>query len=137
MTTVSLASLSAKGWITDVPNVLDFLMAHFYESEYTQSTLYYGKISNLQYLVQKYGGDPDQFVAGLTNTLQEYLGRYFPDGVKLEITHNANDADFDGGVKYNVTVKVQVTRDGQTYSIAETLKSLDGVFETVRGLVNA
>lgn len=137
MTTVSLASLSAKGWISDVPNILDYLMAHFYESEYTQSTLYAGQISNLQYLVQKYGGDPNQFVAALTNTLQVYIGRYFPDGVSLEITHNADDADFDGGVKYNVTVRVQVTRDGQTYSIAEVLKGLDGVFEVVRGLVNA
>lgn len=127
-----LATLSPKGYITDITGKLDSLMAHFYASDANQDQLYAGTISNLANIVKEAGHDIPAFKTTLRQTLEKYLGRYF----ELVIVDVEDDTGINPSNRVNVTVSCRVTQAGERYDLADQLALVDGKFEKITRLNN-
>ena len=46
-----LPTLTVDGFVNSVPQTCDYLLAYFFLSQYSQSNLYYGKVSSLAYII--------------------------------------------------------------------------------------
>ncbi len=86
MNTIVVPTLSLDGWVKSTPERADYLMAHFFESEYSQTAFYKDKVSSFQWIIQKNQGDMTATVRMLKNTLTDYFSRYFTN-VVVEVNH--------------------------------------------------
>ena len=129
--TVPVPSLSASGWVYATAEKASLLMAHFFESDYLQSYLYRGKISNIQQLIQEYGNDIINFQSQLTSALELYLGRYY-QVANVRVTTSDNTGTLAGSV--NVSIQADVTENGNTYSIGKLVSINNSIVRTVVNL---
>jgi len=125
-----LPSLSTKGYIYDLQDRCDRLMSYFLASQASESYLYSGNVTSLQLLIQKYGGDPQQFCLHLKSALMTYFNGYFPAGAVVD-TRNDSDDGTNLTNNYNVWMSVQITENGKNYSLNEQILKKDSSFERV------
>jgi hypothetical protein len=119
-TLVPIPTLSLSGWVASGSAKADYLFAWFWESEYSQSNIYAGKIASLAWLVMRYGHDPDALASNITKTLQTYLGRVYPEGVYVKCTHNANTPSNPTN-QYAVQLVIEISEGGQIKSFGKLI----------------
>ena len=126
-------SLSEDGWVTDAKHKADYLMAHFFLSDYSQTQLYLGQVSSLPWVIQAGQGDIPRTVSLLRQTLATYFQRYF-DEVVVEVTDQTPvDSSSVELVLYIAFVDPQT---GLTYTVNEVLQERNGVFSRVASISN-
>jgi len=130
---IPVPSLSPQGWITDPSSKADSLLSYFYETMHSQSYLYNGEVSSMQYLLQKHNGNINSFTEDLQNTLETYLSRYYD----LAIVTTSNDDRYDdNNSSVEVTIHCLVTEGGVTHSIGNLLRITNAKVTAVSKLVN-
>jgi hypothetical protein len=122
---VPIATLSLNGWVNSGAAKADFLFAWFLENEYSQSNLYYGKIASLSWLLMRYGQDPDALVSNMTQVLQTYLNRVYPEGVYVNCTHNANSLT-NPSDQYAVQLIIEISENGLVKSFGRLINYTGG-----------
>ena len=125
-----LPSLSSLGWITDSGNKADMLLAHFFESEKSQTFLYGSNVSSLQFIIQQFAGSIDNMLANIKSTLETYLGRYY-DLVSATVSSDAATTDQSGSV--TITIRCRVSECGNTFDVA---KSISVVNSKITKIIN-
>lgn len=123
-TLVPIATLSLNAWVKSGAAKADYLLSYFFTSNYSQTNLYRGKIASLQWLVFRYGQDPNTLVTQITQTLTTYLQHAYPDGVYVNCTHNANTSANPGNT-YAVQLIIEISENGQVKSLGK-LVNYDG-----------
>lgn len=118
--TKPLPSLSADGWVYPTSMKCDYLLSHFFLSEYSRTYLHYGNISSFPWLLQNYKDDMPQLKEKTRETLETYFKRYFPAAeAQVEIKN-------EGGSKYGIHIYVSVTdSDGKEFSLGRVAEVLD------------
>lgn len=130
---IPVPTLSFSGWIRSTPEKADFLFAHFYESERSQSFLYRNRVSNLQYIIQSNQGDIDKTCREIQSTLTDYFSAYFPQ-VTVEIDYQEKPVDSG---KITIRMYISVTdKDGKEFNLSRLADLIDSKFDKVRKLVN-
>lgn len=81
----TMPSLSEDGWVTDSVKVADYLLSHFFLSEYSQTYIYHQQVSSLPWILQVTQGDMNATIDKTRRTLSEYFSRYF-NNVEVEVT---------------------------------------------------
>jgi len=130
----AVPSISMKGWITAVPEKVDFLLSHFFESDKIQTYLYQGHVTNLQNILQQYGNDIPQLCAQLQSMLGPYFGGYF-DAAVVEVNAN-NDPTVNPTNAITLTVQCTLRDNGQEYSLGSLVQVNDSSFKRIMGLIN-
>lgn len=74
-------ALSEMGWCTSSEITGDFLFAHFFASDYSQTEIYTGHVSSFAKIMQKNLESVENLVIDLRNTLLRYYSRYFQNVV--------------------------------------------------------
>lgn len=133
MSTIPVPSLSFAGWIRSPAEKADALFSHFYESEKAQTVLYGDRVSNLQWIIEEYGSDIVNLTNKLRQGIEQYLSAYY-DTVNVDITTNNNAENLNGNI--NITVYIDVTEDGKTYSFGKLLNITDSKIQKIIGLNN-
>ena len=80
----TMPSLSEDGWVTDSVKVADYLLSHFFLSEYSQTYIYHQQVSSLPWILQVTQGDMSATIDKTRRTLSEYFSRYF-NNVEVEV----------------------------------------------------
>jgi hypothetical protein len=111
----TLPELGSGGWVTEPMKQLDLLLAHAMESDYSQSTIYFGNITSIPYLFQKFQHDPGRLCSELENMLSAYLSRYF-DTVSVRCTTEDKEDN-----KYDLYISGTVKRKGLSYELAKVV----------------
>ena len=93
MTKFVVPALSADGWVQSSKERADYLLSHFYLSDYSQTHLYTGNVSSLSYLMTTYGHDKYLLQTNLQRTLQDYFVRYNFKNVIVDITIEEESPD--------------------------------------------
>ena len=116
-------SMSTKGWIEDVPGVIDAVIANFFLTHPSLSVEFNASIKSLPYLIQQFGNDEGQIQTEIGNALTDLLGRYFDKPVvEARVTYpDPNDL-----IRMNVGVYLAVERDGESYNLARELSTANG-----------
>lgn len=115
-------TLSTAGWVTELSEKADRVMAYFFVSEFSQTALYPGGISSLPYLVATFGETPLKLIEQLQNTMSALLQRYFD---QAHVTVDYDIPDPQSPSRYNVTVDATVVEGKYRYSVGKLISTLD------------
>ena len=130
-----IPSLSASGWLTEIAERADALMAYYVTSEYSQSYIYEGRITSLTYHIQQHGNDPLRLESRVTGDLQAYFGRYF-DRVELEVRTDLPDPEDPNRI--NLRIDCIVYQGEYRYSIGREIRAANNkviaVFNSSNGI---
>lgn len=129
----SYPSLSGKGWIDDVPGVLDSVMANFMLTHPSLSVEYNGAIIALPDIIKQWGNDETAIQREITGGLERLLTRWFDNPVvEARVTYPNVDDD----TRMNVSVYMSIQRDGQDYNVARELAVINGKVVNVMEINN-
>lgn len=114
-------SLTETGWVKSSEITGDFLFAHFFASDYSQTQIYNGNVSSFANIMQKNLDSLDNLVRDLQSSLLVYYSRYF-DNVVVEV--NVKD-DTSNISKTSLLIYVQFTdKDGKSYNLAKLIRDI-------------
>lgn len=129
---IPVPSLSLAGYVTSPAEKASLLLAHFFASDYNQTALYVNKIANFQFLLQEYGARIPTLCSEVQQTLSQYLLRYYPLGVQVEVT-----ADTTTGSEVNLNLNIIASEnDGKSYQFGRLIQISDGKFKQVVDVIN-
>lgn len=127
-------TLSSIGWIDTIEEKGDHVLSYFITSEYSQSVLYHGKISSLQWLVQRYGKNEVDLEREVTEILDELLTRYFGDDTEISVTVSERNPEQPG----KLTIQLQcIVREGShSVSLGRRVEFLNGKLANIAAINN-
>jgi hypothetical protein len=127
-----VASLSRKGYLTDVAERADRVFAYYLASDKSQSYLYAGNVLSMQATIQEVGNNQQKLQSQITQDLATLFNNVFDlAAVTVAITTPA----WDGTNRFNIAISTTLTDAGTTYDLGTLLlQSQDGI---VTKLVNA
>lgn len=126
-------SLSATGWVSDVADRVDLLMAHYFVSEEAQSSSHAGNVSSLAYRISQYDNDPNRLAMDLQSDTTKYLGAYF-ESVDVNIAHDIPNPLEPN--KLNITITIFVTSGENKFSVGKLLQIADKKITNIEGVIN-
>lgn len=119
-----IPTLSSLGWVDTIEEKGDAALSYFITSEYSQSVLYHGRISSLQYLVKEYGNDPVTLQSQVSDVLQGLMRRYFGDAADTQVTVLEADPNKPG--QLTIRFRCMIREDGREHSLGRRVEFLDG-----------
>ncbi len=126
--TIVVPTLSIEGFVSDIAGMTDRLMSYFFTSKYSQSTEYYGNITSLPYIVQKYGNDITALPIQTEKRLTDYLSRHFEqvtvDARCERINENSNTI--------NLIIRVRITHNGKAYDLANEIMVTNAIVQDIK-----
>lgn len=126
----SVPSLSTRGFVDGVVDRVDRLLSYFLIANYSQTELYYSKITSLAYLVKLYGAEPRQLTANVQSTLTNQFMRYF-EGCLVECEFSyLNPAAASGAYQIRITITA-IDENGVRVNIASELNIIEGTFKEI------
>ena len=129
--TKPMPSLSMDGWITSTSIKADYLISHFFVSEYSSTFLLKGEVASMPYLIQKHENVSVGLVRDVELTLKSYFGRYVP---KAEV--QVSSKEYEAG-KYSLIIVVIVTDiEGKEFSVCRLVDVLDSKINKIAQLNN-
>jgi hypothetical protein len=133
--TIVVPSLSASGWLTEIAERADALMAYYVTSEYSQSYIFEKRVTSLPYHVQQYGNDPMLLENRVHNDLQAYFLRYFE---KIDLTVRTDSPDPLDPNRINLIIDCIIYDNGYRYSLGREIRTANNkviaVFNASNGL---
>jgi hypothetical protein len=125
-------SLSEDGWVTNTIIKANYLFAHFFIAEYSQTTLYPGYVSSLPYIIEQGMGDPNETANLLNKALSNYFTRYF-NNVTVEVDYPLGQE----GSRVYLTIFVSFDGpNGQTYSLGKIINMVNSKVISIENLNN-
>jgi hypothetical protein len=112
-------TLSTNGFIEQLGPKVDRLLAYFFTNDYSQSTVYHGRIASLRYLTAMYGSNPESLRGHIGSTLEKYLGRYFD---KVEVRIELRNTE---GGPYNVVLDIDIIQDDKRHSVGKEISIIN------------
>ena len=123
-----MPSMSTDGWVTDSVQIADYLMSHFFLSEFSQTALYPKQVSSLPYLIEIYKKSPKATADAIQKTLVIYFSRYFNNVVVQ--CQNRDDPSDDRKAIVDIFIEY-VDSDGKLYSFAKAAEMIEGKFNKI------
>lgn len=127
-------SLSAAGWLTELAERADALMAYYLTSEHSQSYIYRDNITSLPYHIKQHGANPSRLESVVETDLLTYFRRHFEDA---EISASTDNPDPDDPERINLTLDCVIIENGKRYSLGREIRSEDNrvieIFDTLKG----
>jgi hypothetical protein len=128
MTTVVVPTLTPSGFVSDIPTMIDRMMAYYLTSDYSQSNIFQGKIVSLQKQMQAYQHDTTL----LTNNMREELEGYFgsiADSVTVDVSTDVPNPDDPNRI--NVRVSIDVVKNGKQYSVGRLIQTQNSITQRI------
>lgn len=126
-------SLSEDGWVNSPILMGDYLISHFFLSDYSQTELYNGSVSSLPYLITQYQGNITGLLTAVQSTLQQYLSRYF-SSVTIETNQVPNPTN-SSQIGFSIYVSF-IGADGNTYTLDNLIETLDSKISNIVKITN-
>ncbi len=112
-------SLTATGWLTELRERADSLLAYYLTSEASQTHLYEGKITSLPYHIRTYGSDAVKLRSRVETDLINYFQRYFDS---LDVRVSTDIPDQADPERINLRLDITVMDQEKRYSLGRLIK---------------
>jgi hypothetical protein len=127
-----LPVLDGSGWCTDPSTLLIQLFKHMVVAEFSQSNIFYGKITSLPYLISLYQKDPDTLVVKLESALKEYIGAYLSNVIiNIKYIQNPNAL-----MQYSVNLSISGYYDNVYCDLSKEMLINNGQISNMLALIN-
>jgi len=128
-----LPSLSEDGWVDTTIKKADYLLSHFFLSDYSQSYIYFTKVSSLPWIIHKTQGNMSETVSMTQSVLSNYFSRYF-NSVVVEVAEVINEAEPSVG---QIRIYIQFTDEtGKDFVLGKLLEIADLTIRKIIDLNN-
>ena len=115
-------SLSLDGWVKTPPEMADYLLSHFFLSEYSRAQVYRGGISSFVWILQKYQNNMEATERETESALLRYFGAYFTN-VRVEVLVKE---ETPGSSRMQIHMYVSFNDEkGREYSLGKVIQTLD------------
>lgn len=121
MSRIVVPALNA--WLDSPPDQISYMMSCVLTSEYSQTTLYYGDIVSLPWIVAQNQDNKEVVVNLLQDGLIKMFGRVF-DTVQCTVTPDTTE-----GVRYTIMIDLSVTKNAKGYSLLASALIENGVLQ--------
>lgn len=126
-------TLSARGWLSEISEKADALIAYYITSEHSQSYIYPHQVTSLIYHVQQNTEEPERLERDVQLGLDRYLRRYF-ENVELVVAVKEIDNEPN---RVDIRIDCTITDNGYRYDLGRQIQ-IDGeqvkkVFDIVNG----
>lgn len=126
-------SLSEDGWVQSPDKIADYMLSHFFVSDYSQTYNYKGQVSSLPWILQDTQGNITQACTAVRAALNTYFSRYF-NSVVVEVRELPNP---DSPTKGQITIYVNFTdAQGKVYVLGKLLQIADTIIEKIININN-
>ena len=112
-------SLSSNGWLSEISERADALIAYYFTSDFSQSYIYQGQVTSLTYHIQNYSATPDRLENRIQSDLSAMLSRYFNN---VDLACDVSELSEDQPDKLNVTIEGSLTDNGFKYDIGRAIR---------------
>jgi hypothetical protein len=119
MSDIVLPVLGGEGWLTDGELIMNKLFIHMFLTDHSQSNIYQGSVTSLQYILAEHGNDIPELVSAVSDAVTRYYRRYFQD-VVVNFKSIATDDDDTAAADY--TLYISGSLNGTTYDLSKTLQ---------------
>lgn len=119
---VEIPSLSASGWVGDVPEKLDKLLGYFLVSEKSQSFFFDGSVASFPAIIQNNTEQPDRLADETRSALVSLLSRYFEGA---EVDAEARVPDTNRPDLIDLTLDIRVMADSKQYYAGRELSLIN------------
>lgn len=126
-------TMSLIGWVGSVEEKADYLLSCFLTCNRSQTVLFGGNITSLQYLLKLHGGDNLTLERELRRVLEEKFDRVFNEGSVVLVT--VEDRTENPGfmtIRFSCTVTV----DGREYSFGKLVQFMNSRLQRIANLTN-
>lgn len=119
---VEIPSLSASGWVGDVPEKLDKLLGYFLVSEKSQSFFFEGSVASFPAIIQNNTEQPDRLADETKSALVSLLSRYFD---AAEVDAEARVPDSNRPDLIDLTLDIRVMSESRQYYAGRELSLIN------------
>ena len=113
------------GWVEDPVRKINLMFANALVSDYSQTTIYAGKVTSIPYIVATYQTNQATMASELEAALQLYFKNVFSI-VDVQVTYDAPI-----GNKYNLYISINITENQKLFSLAASTAVDKGVLSLV------
>ena len=126
-------SLSPEGWVKTPSEMADYLLSHFFLSEFSRSQLFAGQVKSFVYILQVNQNNIANITRATRQALQTYFENYFT-GITVEVI---NKAQATGSSVFDLHIFVEFTgNDGQVYSLGKVINTIDSKVVKIMAINN-
>lgn len=112
-------SLDTDGWVESSVKTADYLLSHFFLSDYSQTAFFKGEVASFAWILQRYQGDIEQIKEETRSVLSRYFTKQF-DNVDVQIDEIENKESINA---HQLTIYLVFTdQDGVTHNLARLIK---------------
>lgn len=115
-------------WIESPDKQADHLLSCFYTSDNLQSTVSFGSVYSLPYLIQRYGKDPLALQTNTREQLELLLGTVFEVQL-LDVKVNTKENTPN---ELAIQINCVVTTDGREVSLGNMLRYVNGSLREIQ-----
>ena len=132
MANTAAPSMDTAGWVIDGATKLNRLLAWFFTTMNSQSTMYNDSMSSIQSIMEKNGNDMTNLVSDLQRKLINYLGRYYDSaGVLVFIDPTTTNMN-----KVTINLEISISDNNGYNQYGPTINLNNGIFGNIVGLNN-
>lgn len=132
MNIIPCPSLSTHGWITDPVTKFEFLISHFFLSDYNQTYLYRDNVTSLPRIIELHGENTGAVISDLKDKIDRYLGRYYDNSnTNVDLTDpNSEDSSV------SLSISITVIDKGTQNTFTRLLQTLNGKVQSLTKINN-
>lgn len=128
-----IPTLSVIGWVKSVEEKADYILSCFITSNFSQSVLYAGNITSLQYLVKKYSGDRLGLETDLKTILENKMNKVFDSNASVDVTV---EEDEDNINSLSIRFRCIIVEDGKQYAIGKLVQFINSKIVAIAKINN-
>lgn len=130
---IPIPALSEDGWVFDSIKLADYLLSHFFVSDYSQSYIYNKHVASLPWIILDTQGDITRTITVTRETLSTYFSRYFKN-VIVEVMEVPNEAEPSKG---QISIYVRFTdSENKEFVLGRLIKIANTTIEKIITLSN-
>lgn len=114
-------TLDSNGWLSGVAEKADALFAYFLISDYSQSTIFQGRIKSLPWIIKTNPKDLISLTSEIQRALEDLYAPYF-DTMSANVTIEKPEAFLNlTEAKIDLRISVIVRQGGRAYSLGRLI----------------
>lgn len=131
---VKIPTMSTAGWIDSPHEKASYLIGAFIAAKYSQSTALYGRITTLQYLVQKYANRLVDLENELRTVFEDKVNAAFPDSATANV--EVKQTDPENPAIYTIHLSCEVVENGKTHQVGKLVQFNGSVMLKIQEIAN-
>ena len=116
--------LDTDGWVNSSIKVADYLLSHFFLSDYSQTAHFPGQVASFAWIVQRYQGDYTRIQEEIQSTLASHFEKQFSN-IEIQVGDVPN-ADSNNQKQLSLYL-VFTDASGANFNLSRTIQYSDNL----------